>query len=191
MRYMLVVFTALAGLLLAGCSMDATSPGAMMRPASAVVVVRPADGETGVRLDAAITLTFAAPMDRDVVERDLHLISERAMPGSSCPDSATMTHGDMTHCMADSSMMRHMAAYHATPGSFSWNSAGTVCTFQPDSMMMPVARYMIHMGREMMSMMETMGAGGTMGGHGSGAMSGHMMLHFTTMDTTGGHGGHH
>jgi len=42
-------------------------------------------------------------------------------------------------------------------------------------------------GRVMSGMMDGMG------GHGSGGMSGDMMLHFVTMDTTGGggHDGHH
>jgi hypothetical protein len=140
----------------------------------------------GVRLDAAVTTTFAGPADRAMVERELHLISERAITRSGCPDSATMSHPDMAHCMADSAMMRHLDAYHAVPGRFGWNAAGTVCTFRPDSMMTPLTRHMIHMGGGMMDMME-----GRMGGHGSGMMSGHMMLHFTTMDGNGGHDGHH
>jgi hypothetical protein len=55
--------------------------------------------------------------------------------------------------------------------------------------------YMIHMGAEMVQMMQSrMGEMGMMQGHGTGTMSGDMMYHFTTMDTTrtgGGHDGHH
>jgi hypothetical protein len=87
-------------------------------------------------------------------------------------------------------MMRHLDTWHATPGRFSWNAPGTVCTFRPDAMMSPTTRYMIHMGRDMMDMLGNP-MGGGMGGHGTGMMAGHMMLHFTTMDTTGGHSGHH
>lgn len=189
MRYAIVITALLAGSLLAGCSKDSPmSPGL---PGKAPLSVSPADGGIGVRLDAAVTLTFAAPVDRNLVERELHLISERAMARSGCPDSATMTHPDMAHCMADSAMMRHLDAYHAIPGRFGWNAAGTVCTFRPDSMMTPLARHMIHMGRGMMDMVESRMGGGRMGNHGSGMMSGHMMLHFTTMDTSGGHDGHH
>ncbi len=189
MRYSTVVVTMFAGALLVGCSNDSMmSP---RRPMTLGFAMSPADGATGVRLDAAVTLTFTARVDQAVVARNLHLISERAIADSMCPDSATMSHPDMTHCMADSAMMRHLDEAHATPGSFSWNTDGTVCTFRPDAMLSPMTRHMIHMGREMMDMLGNPAEGGMMGGHGAGMMSGHMMLHFTTMDTTSGHDGHH
>ena len=184
--YRAIVAPALLGVvLIAGCSKSPTAavPGSF--------VVSPVSGATGVRLDAAITLTFPAPVDRNVVERDLHLISQSAMNVSTCPDSTSMSHGTMADWMADSSKMNHMDRYHATVGHFSWNDSGTACTFKPDSMMTPATPYMIHLGRRMMEMVtQRMDSGITMSDHGSGMMSGDMMLHFTTLDA-GGHLGHH
>ncbi len=177
----------LAGALLAGCSQDPLTPLSPGGQASPAVSISPADGTTGVRLDAPVILTFAASVDRATVERDLHLISERALADSGCPDAGRLSHPDMAHCMADSAMMRHLDAYHAVRGRFSWNPAGTVCTFRPDSMMTPSTRHMIHMGTEMMSLVA---GGGMMQGHGSGMMGGHMVLHFSTLDAAG-HDGHH
>jgi hypothetical protein len=146
-------------------------------------------------LDAPVVLTFARPVDRDVVQRNVHLINERAMADSLCPDSAMMPHETMMSVMADSTIMHHMDVVHSTPGRFSWNADSTECYFRPDSLMMPRTQYMIHMGTEMMQMMERrMGNMGMMDGHGSGMMRNEMVLHFVTMDTTragGGHGGHH
>ncbi len=189
MRPLIVIAMMLAGALLAGCSKDSTRPTSQAPQGAALVQMNPADGATGVRLDAAVTLSFSAPVDRAVVERDVHLISERALRDPTCPEAATMSHADMEHCMADSAMMRHLDDYHATPGRFTWNPAGTVATYQPSEWMAPATRHMVHMGPEMTDMMG--GMGGMMDGHGSGSMSRHMMFHFTTMDTTGGHDGHH
>ena len=188
MRHSIVIAGLLTGALLAGCSKDSPSP---LSPARATLVsVSPADGATGVRLDAALTLTFSAPVDREVVQRELHLISERAIADSVCPDSATMSHPDMAHCMADSAMMRHLDERHATSGIFSWNATGTACTFQPAAWMIPTTRHMVHIGRGVKEMMGG-SMDGMMGGHGSGMMSGAMMLHFATMDTSSGHDWHH
>jgi hypothetical protein len=185
MRRAVPVVALLAGILLAGCSNDSPSPTAA---APQDLTVSPADGATGVRLDAAVTITFASQVDQDVVERDLHLISEHAMTDSTCPESTTMDHGAMADWMTDSTLMHHMDLYHSTHGRFSWNGSGTACTFQPDSTMTPVTQYMIHMGHEMMDMVEHgTGGGGMMPGHGTGMMSGDVMLHFATMDTAAGH----
>ena len=184
MRHSIVIALLLTGALVAGCSNDSLSPAR-----ATLVSVSPADGSTGVRLDAALTLIFSAPVDREVVQRELHLISERAIADSVCPDSATMSHPDMEHCMADPAIMRHLDERHATSGDFSWNATGTACTFQPAAGMDPTTRYMVHSGPGMTDMMggsmDGMMSGpmdGMMGGHGSGTMSGHMMLHFTTTD---------
>lgn len=178
-----------------GCSKDSSSPSGTTPTPPANLTVNPADGQANVRLDAAVTFTFARSVDRAVVERTVHLISERAMADSLCPDSSMMSHGGMSNVMMDSSMMRHMGRVHATRGRFTWNGDSTECYFRPDSMMIPRTRYMIHMGPEMMQMMRNrMGDMGMMGGHGIGMMQDDMMLHFATMDTSGtggGHGGHH
>lgn len=177
--------------LLAGCSGDATSPPDSGTPAA--LTLTPADGAADVRLDAPVTLTFAAAVDRAVVERDLHLISEFDLMEAACPDSAMAPHGDMTAVMADSLMMRHMDEVHATDIAYQWNAASTECTVRPAAQMRPLTRYMVHVGREMSQMMTSgMGSMGGMNGHGSGPMATDMMFHFTTMDTTGGgHLGHH
>ena len=189
MRHTLLIVGVLSGALLAGCSDD--SPSMMSPVRTTLVGVSPPDGATGVRLDGPITLTFSSPVNRAVVQREVHLISEIAIADSVCPDSATMEHPDMEHCMADSAMMRHLDERHATSGTFSWNAAGTECTFQPAEWMTPSTRQMIHMGRELTDMLSG-SMDGMMGGHGSGPMSGNMLLHFTTMDASGGgHDGHH
>lgn len=176
-----------------GCSKDSSSPSGTTPTPPANLTVNPADGQANVRLDAAVTFTFARSVDRSVVERSTHLISERMMADSLCHDSSMMPHGGMSNIMMDSSMMRHMGQIHATRGMFTWNGDSTECYFRPDSMMTPQTQYMIHMGPEMMRMVRNrMGEMGMMGGHGIGMMQDDMMFHFTTLDTTdGGHGGHH
>ena len=173
MRHSVVIAGLLAGALLAGCSHESMLTLSTVRPT--LIGVSPADGATGVRLDEALTLTFSAPVDRDVVQREFHLISEPAIADSACPDSATMSHPDMTHCMADSAMMRHLDERHATSGSFSWNAAGTACTFRPDAWMTPATRNMIHIGRGVTDMMGG-SMDGTMGGHGSGTTRGRLPI---------------
>jgi hypothetical protein len=177
---------------LTGCTKDSSSPVAAT---SAPLLVSPADGQTNVRLDAGIILRFAEPVDRAVVERDLHLLSERAMADSLCPTSTIMEHGNMMSAMGDSSKMRHLDQNHSTSGRFYWNSDSTLCTFKPDSLMASNMQYMIHLGFGMMEMMQNrLGEMRGMSGHGSGMMSGDMMLHFWTLDTTqtgSGHDSHH
>jgi hypothetical protein len=162
---------------------------------SAPLTVDPGEGQTGVRLDAGVILSFTEPVDRSVVERDFHLISERAMADSLCPVSNAMSHGNMMISMMDSTKMHHLDLIHSTRGKFVWNADNTQCTFRPDSMMAPKMQYMIHFGPDMVGMMQTtFGGMEMMSGHGSGVMSNEMMRHFSTLDTasTGsGHAGHH
>jgi len=179
-----LVFLSLLVLATAGCSQRTTNS---MAPApSSVLQVVPADGATEIRLDAGVTLDFGVAVDRAAVESGFRLLSEVDMTGS-CPDSFMAAHGSMDAVMNEPVTLAHMDAVHATPGTFSWNGAGTACTFMPDSLMRPQTRYMLHMGSTMLEMMTRMG--GSMGG---GAMngSGDMMLHFRTMSDDG-HGGHH
>lgn len=186
---MLVATTILAATI--GCSKDVMSPFDMMRTAGPAVVTSPADGGTGVRLDAEVTLTFAAPVDAGVVESAFQLFSARDMADTNCPHPTMNPHGGMTEAMGDTARMHHMAEYHTTPGQFTWFDGMTRCVFRPGSMMTPLTRYMIHLDADAMDMMEQRMAGAMMSGHGSGGMSRHMMFHFVTMDTTGAHGGHH
>lgn len=177
----------------AGCSKDSSS--AVQTSDTSPLSTTPSDGANGVRLDAQIALTFLKPVEKTVVERDLHLISEREMADSLCPVSKTMAHGNMTMTMMDSGKMHHLDQVHSTRGRFSWNSDSTRCTYAPDSLMTPRTQYMIHLGRDMVEMIERrVGSMEMMSGHGTGMMSSEMMFHFSTMDTTstgGGHNGHH
>ena len=125
-------------------------------------------------------------MDRTVVERGVHLISEPDM-SASCPDSSMGSHGTMDAVMNDPSMLGHMDAFHATHGRFSWNASSTTCTFHPDSMMRSQTRYMVHLSGPMLEMMNRMG-GAMAGGRMNSA--GDMMLHFRTT-TADDHAGHH
>ena len=190
MTYIRFMVTLLALASLTGCSKSPVSPAPQP---TGRLSISPTDGQTAVRLDAAVILTLSAPVDRDVVERNFHLVSESALANSLCPDPSMPPHGSMSSIMGDPVLMRHIDQYHSTHGTFSWNGPGTECAFRPDFMMTPLTPYMIHMGGEMMSMMsQRLGDLGKMGGHGAGQMSNDMMFHFTTLDTTGGgHGGHH
>ena len=178
----------------AGCSIH--DGGSMMTdpPASKFTVVPP-DGAAGVRLDAGVILSFAQKVDPAVTEANFHLIPEAGMADSACPVNGTMGHGNMDMAMADSGMMSHLDSAHHAPGRFAWSDDSLECVFRPDSPMLPAMRYMIHMGPEMMTMMEDrMGSMGMMGGHGAGMMAGHMTFHFSTLDTSdggSGHDGHH
>ena len=168
----------------AGCSKNTSTP---TRPAAPnMLKLAPADGATAVRLDAPVTVDFGVPVDQRVVERGLHLVSQADMV-SLCPDSTMRAHGSMDAVMSDPAMLAHMEALHSIHGQFSWNSAGTVCMFAPDTLMRDQTRYMVHMGHEVLDMMGRMG--GTMG---SGTMSsaGDMFAHFTTT-TADAHAGHH
>lgn len=165
------------------CSRIARSP---MQPATQVIGAVPADGSTGVRLDAAVTLDFGAVVDRAAVERGVHLLAERDM-FSQCPDPSMQNHGTMASVMDDPNMLQHLDTTHATTGEFSWNAAGTACTFQPDSLMGPQSRYMVHVSGAMLESMRQAGVS-MMGGQMN--TSGDMMLHFQTM-TADGHAGHH
>ena len=177
-----------------GCTKD-NHTSMMTGGTTPSLALTPSDGATNVRFDASVTLSFAKPVDQPTTERNLHLFSQKDMNDSDCPMGMMMGQGMMDAAMVDSNMMNHLIGQHNTRGHFQWNGNGTACDFRPDSMMMPKMTYMIHMGREMVQMMQTrMGEMNMMGGHGSGMMSGEMMYHFTTMDTTGtggSHDGHH
>ena len=179
-----VVVLALALGSIVGCVRSTEN---MMQPTpSRVLQIAPSDGATGVRLDTGVTLDFGVAVDRSAVENGFHLISEADM-GGSCPDTSMGAHGTMDTIMNDPNMMAHMDAVHATRGRFTWNSAGTTCSFKPDSLMRPQTEYMMHMGSGMIAMMDKMG-----GAMGAGHMtsSGDMVAHFMTM-TSDDHSGHH
>lgn len=181
MRRFTVMVLFFAGVLAAGCSEESDSPVTPQSPT--LVSVSPRDGAGGVSLDAPIVLGFSAPVDRDLVQNELRLISEWAISDSVCPDSATMWHGDMEHCMDDPEVMRHLDRHHATHGSFSWNANSTVCTFQPAERMIQSTRYMIHIGTDVARMCDgSMARMMDRHGHDHGP-GGDMALHFTTMGT--------
>lgn len=166
-----------------GCSSKTYTP---TQPVSRILTTVPVDNATEVRLDAAVTLDFGTGVDRAVVERGAHLIAESDM-FSVCPDTSMGSHGTTESMMDDAGMLQHMGASHATAGSFSWNAAGTACTFRPESLMQPQTRYMVHMSSEMLGMMRAAGVS-MMDGRMNTA--GDMMLHFRTIPADE-HDGHH
>ncbi len=180
--------------ILVGCSKD-DSMTTMDNQQLSSLTISPSDGATSVRLDESMIFTFIKPVDKRTTERNIHLVSQLAMTDSLCPISNNMEHGNMNMAMMDSMKMNHLMSQHKTQGRFTWNDDSTQCTFSPDSMMMPNMQYMVHMGQEMMQMMNNrMGNMGMMSNHGSGMTSNDMMYHFRTMDTTqtgNGHNGHH
>ena len=171
LRSLLLLSLALAG---AGCSMGSSSH---MASTGAVLRVTPADGASGVRLDASVSVDLGVPVDRGVVEDGLHLIAESEITGT-CADPAYGRHGGMDSVMANPDMLRHMDARHAMAGRYHWNAGGTTCTFTPDSLMRPQSRYMVHMGGSLVQMMQHKG-GSMMGGTMNRA--GDRMVHFQTM----------
>lgn len=188
-----------------GCSKDKT--GVTAPTTVPTLSVSPADQTQSVPLNEKIVLTFAKPVDPKTVESGFHLISQSQMADSLCPVSQNMNHGDMNMAMMDTMKMNHLDQNHSTPGKFTWNSNYTQCTFTPDSMMVPNMSYMVHLGKNMMDMMNSMmgnmdgmsssGMMGGMSGSTSSQLPGHRLMHFTTTEvtnTTGsgsGHLGHH
>lgn len=199
----LVMFV--AAVFFAGCSKD--KPGVTAPESTEAFSVSPADQAQSVPLDQKIVLTFQQPVDPKIVESSFHLISQKDMADSTCPAGQNMMHGDMNMAMMDTMKMNHLDQVHSVTGKFTWNSANTQCTFTPDSIMTPNMQYMVHLGKNMMDMMNKMmgdmgsmsGSGmmGGMFGNSTGQLPGHMLMHFTTTEvtnTTGtgsGHLGHH
>ncbi|MBI5215919.1 MAG: Ig-like domain-containing protein [Ignavibacteriae bacterium] len=194
MKLNFLILALIVVMILVGCSNDDSMTTMNNQPISSLTIA-PTDGATNVRLDESITFTFIKPVDKKTTERNIHLVSQFAMADSLCPVNNMMAHGDMNMAMMDSMKMNHLMNQHNSLGRFTWNGDSTQCTFTPDSMMMPNMQYMIHMGQEMMQMMQSrMGNMGMMNNHGTGMTSNDMMYHFRTMDTTqadGGHDSHH
>ena len=162
--------------IIVGCSEHSTSP---MTPGSVgSLQLAPADGATAVALDAVVTLSFGVSLNRPAIENGFHLVCE-ADTARGCP-YPNMHHGGMDSVMWNRHGLAHMVAYHATSGGFSWNGAGTACTFRPDSLLQPGTRYMIHMGP---GMLETMRRGGCAGAPGQATGWGDRMTHFRTGGT--------
>ena len=109
MESRMLVLALWAAALPAGCS---NTPDDVMGPSPSAVTVRPANGETGVRLDAEISLTFAASVDPGTIASGFHLFSARDMADTTCPHPAGMRHGGMREAMDDSTLMRHMMQNH-------------------------------------------------------------------------------
>jgi hypothetical protein len=188
MKSRMLVLALWAAVLPGGCSNQSEE---MMGPSTSALVVRPVDGETRVRLDAEISLTFAAPVERGTIESGFHLFNARDMADTTCPHPTGMRHGGMSEAMHDSALMRHMMENHAMRGGFRWSGDGTQCVFRPDTMMAPGTLHMMHFGPQVMDMVERHMPGTAMHGHGSGEMARHTMYRFSTTGPEGGHGGHH
>jgi hypothetical protein len=163
------------------CAKDSKSLLDTERQTSLSVI--PADGSTGVQLNAPVTLSFAKSVVRSVVEENFHLISAKDMTDSMSPGHPPMHHSNMIMAMGDSAIMHHLDRFHSTSGSITWNSDSTFCSFMADSMLTPHSEYMICLGEGMVKMMEQrMGKMSMMNGMGTGMMNDNIMLHFTTID---------
>jgi Bacterial Ig-like domain len=178
-----ILIAALVASMLIGCSGDSKPPTFPSSPA--LINVTPANGETDVPLDAGVTLTFSDAVDRELLQRDMHLICGAATEYSECGYGDGQPHPDMHRAMTDPTVMHHFDDHHSTAGGYSWNAAGTVCTFHPNTRMTPHTQYMIHIG----SVATGMHGGsmhGMMGDHGWGTTGRDMKLHFTTTSSSGG-----
>jgi hypothetical protein len=162
----LVLF--LTALFTAGCSDQPPTS-----PTSQTIRVSPADGATGVKLGEVVTIDFGRTVDRATAESGIHLIAECDIYA----DSMMSYHGNMDDVMNDPTMVRRMDQYDSTPGRYSWNSASTLCTFRPDSLMHSQMRYMVHLSG---SMLGSIGMGGMMMG-GTMNRAGDMATHFHTL----------
>ncbi len=190
MRYkqlvVLVPLLFIGFVLVNGCK-NSSSPSASMPDnpvTSGFVTVTPSDNATEVPADRQIVLAFAKPVDRNVVERNFHLISERAMPDSMCGMNGDMSHGSMGSGMMDSLMHGHDMSMSAMTGTFRWTANDTHCVFIPDSLMTSETTYYMHMDTDMLTMMREKMGGTGMQMH-SGMMSnddknGGMMIRFRT-----------
>jgi len=156
-------------------------PSAFHADSSAYISVNPEDGDTAVSVNTSISLSFLTKVDRVIVERNFHLINEAEFADTICPVNGMLNHGGMEMAMADSSIMDHFNEYHNTHGHIEWDGSDTRCQYVPDSSLHPDAMYMIHLGGEMVRMMEDrMGSGGIMVGENHGLMAPTLSYHFRT-----------
>ncbi len=186
-QFLVLLFIALA---LIGCKKDETTSAA--ESTSSALTISPSDNLTNVSQDASITLTFNTTIDKTIVEKNFRLMNALAYVDSLCPVSTSMNHGSMT--MMDSMKMNHLDSIHGLKGTFVWSADSKVCTFMPDTLLLPGMQHMIHLRQSMTTMMESgMGSMGMMGRSGMGNGMG-MTFHFTTKlsgTTNGGHDSHH
>jgi hypothetical protein len=158
-----------------------SNPHDVLSNTSTNFTITPTDNQAGVSLDQKIEIQFAEPVDPDLVENNIHLISEFAITDSICRFDSRIIHSNMGISMMDSMKLSHLDQYHSTNGRFTWSDGNKLCTFTPDSLLKPNTNYMIHVGRGMMQS-GNMGGMGDMGGHGGSVPQGHMMLHFRTKE---------
>ena len=116
--------------------------------------ITPRDGSVNVSRDGAITLSFQKTADSGTVAMNFHMMPSSLM--NTLMDSVNMM--GMTHGTMLSLMVRHSVS-----GNFTWNKGYTECVFDPDSIMVPMTKYNIHMGKGMMDMAGMHHSGGMMG----------------------------
>lgn len=119
--------------------------------------VNPPDGAENVDASSQIIIEFSKPVDRAIVERSFHLISERDMADSLCPVSKDMNHRMMNPTSMSQHTMMHLIAQHQSHGTFSWNDSKTRCIFKSNSSLTRNTLYMMDMGKEMMQIMNGSG----------------------------------
>lgn len=168
-------------LLLTGCG-DSTDP---VRPTenppqdtrASVIAIWPGDGAIDVATDAAISVTFSAPVDPEEVAQHFHLLGGPNM--QMWMDSMDHAGGMGNMNMMQMDRMMVLMDSLQMHGSFAWNAQGDSCWFQPDSAMMPGTDHMVAWGGEMHDAMHS--DGDMMGMHDSDAViGGDRTHHFRT-----------
>lgn len=184
----LITLIATAVLWLTACTKDDNSPP--------VLTISPENGETNVTLNKNITLEFPSQVTRSTVQANFHMMNNQKMTmiRDSMLNNMSMMGMMMNHndsITIYNGMMSMMNRYRMG-GTFIWNADSTQCIFDPDSMMTPNSEYAMHMGREMMQMMNMTQGDGMMtdGNHGmmgnaGGMMQGDMVMSFSTGSSMG------
>lgn len=161
-----------AGLLtiyIAGCnSSDSPVSGNSTDVAPKVVATYPADGATGVAVDAPISLVFNGPMDTSSVRMGFHFAGGQVMMAwlDSLGQFGGMGHmgGHMGGMDPDDiqHMMNWMDSIQVT-GTFEWGHSLDSCRFVPDSSLTHGTSYLMFLYGDIM-------------GHD------HMMMHMSNLD---------
>ena len=182
----------ITALVLIGCANDETTMATGSTSSS--FTISPADNQATVAQSTSITLTFNTAVDKSIVEKNFRLMNERSYVDALCPVSSTMGHGSMATSMMDSMKMNHLDSLHGLKGTFVWSADSKVCTFMPDTLLLPGIQHMVHLREPIAKMMESnLGSIDMMGRSGMGNGMG-ITFHFFTRSNTNsssGHDSHH
>lgn len=159
----------------AGCS-NMTDNNSVNTDAGNFLTISPADNSQNIGINDAVTIQFAAQVDKRTVETNFVLISQKDIADSLCPMGKMMGHSDMMKDMMDTTMMNHLKMMHCTKGTFNWNSDSTKCTFKSDSSLKANCDYMMYIDSDMMNHMKNMMSKNGMMSGGMGMMNGGMNM---------------